>query len=163
MKRLVWACGLNGMLFGLVKLFYEMAPVPMTNLLYGTFLGFTVTTAVGAEWRKGKEYLGSIGVGLVWAAGYVGLEAALLFLPLPEILTKALAFGIMSFLIEAGNQFVLPRTRCHVIPLQFAVVIGIFSQQCRHVPYVLAALLIGVLAALISRQIYLEALPSKEK
>lgn len=154
MKKGMWACALNGIMLGAVKLFYELTPIPMANLLYCTFLGFTVTFAVGAEVKKTGRFLGSLAIGLVWAAGYVGVETVFLDFPLPEIAAKALAFGLMSFIIEAGNCMILSKTKFNIVPLQFAVVIGIFSQQCRHIPYILGALLIGMTVAVISKQIY---------
>lgn len=153
-KVTLWACFLNGVMFGLVKLFYEAAPVPMNALLYCTFLGFTVTFAVGAEAKNLAAYCGSMILGVFWVAGYLGFEAILLWTALPDIATKAIAFGLMSFVIEAMNMLVTKETFCRFIPLQFAVVIGVFSQQCQHIPYILAALAIGMFAALLSKRIY---------
>lgn len=160
MKNTMLALSLNGIMFGLIKLFYELVPKPMSALLYCTFLGFTVTFAAGARVRETAAYLGSIFIGIVWVMGYIGFEAVFLVLAMPESGVKGLAFGCMSFVIEALNLLIIGKTRFKYVPLQFAVVIGIFSQQCRHIPSVLAALMIGVLAALLSRKIYVELLPS---
>ncbi|OUQ21865.1 hypothetical protein B5E84_00980 [Lachnoclostridium sp. An14] len=163
MRNQIWACALNGILFGLIKLFYEIVPAPMAELLYCTFLGFTVTYAVGAEWKKAGHYVCSLAVGLIWVAGYVGLEMVFWQFPLQAAISRAVSFGVVSFVIEGANLFFLPKTKGAVVPLQFAVVIGVFSQKCRHIPYVLTALFIGVAAALISKQIYKYFLPVKKK
>jgi hypothetical protein len=157
----IWACLLNGVMFGLVKFFYEAIPVPMSSLLYCTFLGFTMTFAVGAEAGKLGAYFASIALGILWVAGYLGFEAVLLWSPLPDIVTKAIAFGFMSFVIEAMNMLVTQKTPFRFVPLQFAVVIGVFSQQCQHIPYILAALIIGMVAALLSKHIYARLLEIK--
>lgn len=176
MKHTILACCLNGILLGVIKLFYELVPEPMSNLLYCTFLGFTVTLAVGAQIRELGDYLGSILMGIIWVMGYVGIESMVLQLLIPFSISppisrsipqsilrsgaKGVAFGFMSFVIEASNLLFIGKTRFRFVPLQFAVVIGVFSQQCRHIPYVLAAILIGVLTALLSKKIYLEFLPT---
>ncbi|MGN0978592.1 MAG: hypothetical protein ACI4PH_11105 [Faecousia sp.] len=126
----------------------------MGILLYCTFLGFTVTFAIGAEKRNLGAYFASVVLGVLWVAGYLGFEAVLLQTPLPDIAAKAIAFGLMSFVIEAMNMLVTKKTPFRFIPLQFAVVIGVFSQQCQHIPYILAALVIGVFAAILSKSIY---------
>ena len=60
MKKILAACGINGLMFGFIKLFYEFTPLPMTMLLYCTFLGFTVTFAVGADTKKFLQYLSQL-------------------------------------------------------------------------------------------------------
>lgn len=160
MKKTFLAFVLNGALLGLIKLFYELVP-PMSGLLYCTFLGFTITTAVGAKAAQTGAYLVSTVLGAAWAAGYVALEQLLLLTALPETASKALAFGLMSFIIEAANGLAFTKVKStRYVPLQFAVIIAIFSQQCQHVPQVLAALVIGAAAALLSKHIYTMLLPS---
>lgn len=154
MKRAVLACSLNGLLFGGIKLLYELAGGNFSGLLYCSFLGVTVTLAVGAQWKEVPYYLGSLGFGLVWVGLYLGIEAALLTLPIGETAGKAIAFGLASFVIEAVNLFVLIKSRCKYAPLQFAVIIGCFSQGCRHIPLILLALIIGMTAGLTSKVIY---------
>ena len=148
------ACALNGIMFGAVKWFYEILPMPMHEILYCTFLGFTVTTAVGARRRELPLYLANTGIGLLWVAGYMGFEAVFLLTSLPDTAAKAAAFGLMSFVIEAVNMLALKRKNICIIPIQFAVVIGVFSQQGKHIACVTAALLIGGAAAFLSREIY---------
>lgn len=160
MKNLNLACLLNGIMFGLIKLFYEIVQAPMSAILYCTFLGFTVTFAVGAQSRKMGAYLGSIVVGVLWVAGYIGFEYLFLLAPIPEIVAKVVAFGFMSFVIEIVNLRVIGKTQFKFVPLQFAVVISVFSQQGEHIAYVLMALIIGVLAALLSKAIYMKLLPT---
>lgn len=58
MAGIIISTVLNGILLGGVKLFYMLMLEPMNGLLYCTFLGFTVTTAVGANWKKIGYYLG---------------------------------------------------------------------------------------------------------
>lgn len=154
LKKTIEACSLNGIMFGLIKLFYESVPEPMSGLLYCTFLGFTVTFAVGGQAKEFGNYLLSIGMGLIWTGGYLGFEAALIWLPFSADSSKAIAFGLMSFVIEFMNVLLLNKTPFRFIPLQFAVVIGVFSQQCQHIPFVLFALLLGVITALCSKTIY---------
>ena len=154
LKKALVACFLNGVMFGLIKLFYESVPAPMNDLLYCTFLGFTVTFAVGGNVKEFGKYLLSSGIGLLWVGGYLVFEAALVGLPFPVHGLKAFSFGLMSFVIEFMNQTFLPETPFRFIPLQFAVVVGIFSQKCEHIPFVLIALLIGFAAAPLSKVIY---------
>ena len=151
------ACALNGVMFGAVKWFYEMVPMPMHEILYCTFLGFTVTAAVGARRKDVPLYLANTGIGLLWVAGYIGLEAAFLCVPIPDTAGKAAAFGFMSFVIEAANMLFLKQRNMSIIPVQFAAVIGVFSQKGEHIACVTAALLIGEAAALLSRGIYAKA------
>lgn len=153
-KMTVLACFLNGIMFGMIKLFYEIVPHPMNGLLYCTFLGFTITFAVGADKKQIKEYFGSIVVGVLWVLGYLGFEFIFLLFPIDTLTAKVLAFGIMSFLIEIINIRILNNTHFRYVPLQFSVVIGVFSQNGENIPYVLIALMIGILAAILSKQIY---------
>lgn len=148
------ACLLNGLLLGALKWFYEMVPAPMSGLLYCTFLGFTVTAASGSRPERLPHYLASMGTGFAWALGYIGMEKILFLASIPAIAARAIAFGIVSFLIEAANKRLTPGTPAGVITLQFAVIIGIFSQKCQHMGFVLCALFIGVLCALVSAYIY---------
>ena len=154
MKKIIAACSVNGVMFGFIKLFYELTPLPMTVLLYCTFLGFTVTFAVGADAKKFLQYMSSILFGIVWVAGFILFEKIFLLTSLPVIASKAIAFGVMSFVIEVANVKYLKDTCFGFIPLQFAVVIGVFSQQCQHIPFILTALVIGIFAALLSKKIY---------
>lgn len=150
----IGACALNGLMFGAVKWFYEIISLPMHGVLYCTFLGFTVTFSVGAKREALGAYLGNLIIGLVWVAGYMGVESAVLLLPISALAAKVTAFGLMSFVIEAVNTMVLGKTGFCFVPIQFAVVIGVFSQQGKHMVSVVAALLIGMVAALISKMIY---------
>ena len=159
MRNTMLALFLNGVMFGLIKLFYEIVPEPMSVLLYCTFLGFTVTFSVGAQIRELRAYLGSIVIGSIWVAGFAGVENMFLSFMVPLVGAKVIAFGFMSFLIEASNLLGIGKLKLKYIPLQFAVVIGVFSQQCEHIPYVLISLIIGILAALLSKRIYLRFLP----
>ena len=153
-RKIILACALNGLMFGGIKWVYELSPMPMTLLLYCTFLGFTVTSCVGAKAEKAGIYLCNFAIGFLWAMGYMGAEYILLLLPLSIIMAKTAAFGIVSFLIEITNILLPNKNEIWFAPLQFAVIIGIFSQQGNHIPYVVLALVIGMLAALLSKKIY---------
>jgi hypothetical protein len=153
--NLAAACVLNGIMFGIAKLFYEVVPVPMHNLLYCSFLGFTVTSATNPEMNSIPKLLASMGAGLVWVGGYILFEYMFLKLPITPMVSKAVAFGLMSFLIEVLNTQYLRKTPFQCIPLQFAVVIAMFSQQCHNIMLVLVALIIGVIMALLSKRIYM--------
>lgn len=60
----------------------------------------------------------------------------------------------MSFVIEISNILLTRDTVFGIIPLQFAVVIGVFSQKGKNIHYVLTALVIGAANAIISKSIY---------
>lgn len=154
MKTKLAACIITGIIFGIFKLFYEFAPETMRALLYCTCLGFTVTFASGAKINQFPGYLLSMLTGLLWAAGYVFGEKAFLMTGMPDLPAKVAAFGLVSLCIEMMNSFVLPNTVFRFIPLQFAVIIGVFSQKCDHIPEVFLAILIGAAGAVISKQMY---------
>lgn len=154
MSEVIVACVLNGVLLGAVKLFYLVVPEPMSGLLYCTFLGFTVTYAAGPSADDGKTGICSFLTGGAWTIGYVVLEKLFLLTPLPAVVSCTLAFGIVSFGIEAANILITRNTPFGISALQFAVIIGVFSQKCQHVVYVILAVVIGYIAALISKAIY---------
>lgn len=154
MKKTALAFLLNGIMFGMIKLFYELVSHPMNGLLYCTFLGLTVTFSVGADKRQIRAYFGNLVVGILWLFGYLGFEYIFLLFPLDSLLARVLAFGFMSFLIEILNVRIIGNTHFRYVPLQFAVVIGVFSQNGKNIPYVLIALIIGIFAAILSKQIY---------
>ncbi len=156
MKRQLELCLLNGLLFAVLKCFYEVVPMPMPmhDLLYCTFLGITVTGAVGACWRKIPCYLIHFLIGVVWVIGYIGCESFFLCLPLNYVIAKVIAFGLVSAFIEIVNHMVFQKTALRYTALQFSVVIGVFSQRGKNMEYVLAALLAGMLTAVISKFIY---------
>ena len=159
MRKSAWlACALNGFLFGGVKLFYEFCGGSFAELLFCTFLGITVTLAVGAEGRKLPFYLGNLGIGFFWVWLYIETEVLLLQFSLPDIMGKAIAFGLASFVIETVNLLGLSKSRWHYPALQFAVIVGCFSQKCRQMPLVLLALVLGVGIGVISKQIYANCL-----
>lgn len=154
MKTKLAACIITGIIFGLFKLFYEFAPETMSTLLYCTCLGFTVTFASGAKIKQFPGYLLSMLTGLLWVAGYVYSEKVFLMTGISELPAKVIAFGLVSFFIEMMNGFVLPNTAFRYVPLQFAVIIGVFSQKCNHIPEVFLAILIGAAGAIISKKMY---------
>ena len=147
---------LNGVLLGLVKCFYMLMPAPMNELLYCTFLGFTVTTVCGAQWKKTGHYLGGFGVGILFTEAYIWTEKLFLKGNLPELMECVMAFAVVSFLIEISNILVTRDTPFGMIPLQFAVVIGVFSRKGQDISYVMAALVIGMAVAIVSKSIYLK-------
>lgn len=154
MSAVILACVLNGLMLGLVKLFYLLVPEPMNGLLYCTFLGFTVTYAAGASAENIKNGLCSFLTGAVWTIGYVAIEKIFLYTSIPDVSACAIAFGLTSFIIEAMNILVTRDTSFGISALQFAVIIGVFSQKCQHVGYVILAILLGYGTALISKAIY---------
>lgn len=156
MLSVLLACVLNGLMLGLVKLFYLLVPEPMSGLLYCTFLGFTVTYAAGVPAENIKNGICSFFMGIIWTIGYVVIEKIFLYTPLSDVASCAIAFGLTSFIIEAMNILVTRDTPSGISALQFAVIIGVFSQKCQHVVYVILAVLLGYGAALISKMIYLK-------
>lgn len=154
MLYVIMACALNGLLLGVIKLFYLLVPEPMNSLIYCTFLGFTVSYAAGHPVENIKNGICSFLTGGIWTIGYVVLEKLFLLTPLPVIGSSALAFAMTSFIIEAANILIIRNTPCGISALQFAIIIGVFSQKCQHIVYVSLAILIGYAAALISKMIY---------
>lgn len=154
MKYAVFACALNGLLFGAIKLFYELIGGMFSTLLYCAFLGITVTLSVGAGRKEALSYLGNLGIGLFWVWLYVEVETIFLIILSNEWIGKAVAFALVSFVIEVANSFLLRKSKWNYPTHQFAVIIGCFSQKCQHVPLVMAGLVLGVVAAIISKAIY---------
>ncbi|MCD7788977.1 MAG: DUF1097 family protein [Bacteroides thetaiotaomicron] len=148
------ACSLNGVMYFVLKLLYNLAPEPLNGMMYLVFLGLCVTFAVGAEWKRLPSYLGCIVVGVVWFYGYCEFDALTNGFLFSDAVNSAIGFGFMSFVIEIFNICLLSGTPLGFSPMQFASVIGIFSQGGENIPYVLVSLVVGMMAAMLSKTIY---------
>ncbi|MGM9602398.1 MAG: hypothetical protein ACI3W5_12570 [Faecousia sp.] len=153
-KKVILPCILNGVLFGVIKLCFELSGESYSQFLYCSFLGITVTLAAGAKPEELLSYFRNLLIGLIWVGLFLGTEAVCLLLPMPLFFTKALSFGLTSFVIELTNQSVLGARFFQYPSLQFAVIIGCFSQKCSHMSVVFTALTIGICAAILSKLIY---------
>ncbi|EGO8281428.1 DUF1097 domain-containing protein [Enterococcus faecalis] len=137
----------RGVAFAVVAAIYLILGNVFSENLWGVYLGFLLTMALGTEKGKFFNYICSFGVGYLYALIFFGLKSTLSIV-LSNLPTVIICEFLITFIVLFFHLAIFRETRFNVIPMIFAAVTTVFATgSIEKVPYSGLSTVIGILVA----------------
>ncbi|MGK0551877.1 DUF1097 family protein [Enterococcus faecalis] len=137
----------RGVAFAVIAAIYLILGNVFSENLWGVYLGFLLTMALGTEKSKFLNYLCSFGVGYVYALVFFLLKSTLSMI-LSNFPTVILCEFVITFIVLFFHLAVFRETKFNVIPMIFAAVTTVFATgNLDKIPFSGLSTVIGIIVA----------------
>lgn len=136
-----------GALCGLYVYLYNYMPI--TNLLWMTFVALPIYFGAGAKREEFPHYVTSLLVGVIWGFIYLKLIGVVITAGVSMNLALLLVVGVVTFIMCAIHICVTGNTWANKLPIMFGAVASMFSQNGESAGSIFLTLFGGLILALL--------------
>ncbi|MEL7567096.1 MAG: DUF1097 domain-containing protein [Dehalobacterium sp.] len=136
-----------GVLCGLYVYLYNY--IPITNLLWMTFIALPIFFGAGAKRQEFPHYVTSLIVGIIWGYIYLKLIGLVVSAGVSVNVALLLVVGVVTLIMCAIHLCVTGNTCANKLPIMFGAVASMFSQNGESAGSIFLTLFGGLLLALL--------------